>query len=168
MTDFTHDLLALIEAELAQLHDARVLAHVRSLLVPPRLEQRDWDYGAPGEAYPCWMVLEDPSWNIGIAHCSQGFGPRHPWGLLHLKGEFMSMGMDTNWAPRFLNAYFESQMATDLPIWRVFRRPPEEAFPGTPISAPGSWDATWAEVNRLQALHPELRFDCQQSVHVWW
>ena len=66
MTDSTHDLLALIEAELAQLHDARALAHVRSLLVPPRLELRDWDYGAPGEAYPCWMELEDPSWNIGL------------------------------------------------------------------------------------------------------
>jgi len=81
-------LFALIESELSVLRDQRVISHVRSLLVEPRMVMRGWDYGALGESYPCWSVLEDAESNTGIAYCESGFGPRAPWGLVFLSGEY--------------------------------------------------------------------------------
>jgi len=50
-------LTALIERELSALNDPRVINHIRGLLIPPEPQMRPWDYGTPGEAYPCWLVL---------------------------------------------------------------------------------------------------------------
>jgi hypothetical protein len=52
-------LKALIERELAGLSDARVLAHIRGMLIEPYVLLRSWDYGEPGQQHPCWMVLND-------------------------------------------------------------------------------------------------------------
>jgi hypothetical protein len=94
-------LIALIESELTALKDQRVINDIRGLLVRPEPQVRAWDYGAPGEAYPCWVVLEEKSSNTGIAYCESGFGPAMPWGLLFLRGsDHMSMGMDSGWFDR--------------------------------------------------------------------
>jgi hypothetical protein len=80
---------------------------------------RPWDYGRPGEAFPCWLVPEHQASNTGIAYCEQGFGPRCPWGLLFLEGtEHMSMGMDSAWFEYFLEACFEFKASSEVPIWR--------------------------------------------------
>jgi len=156
---------ALVDSELGRLRDQRVVAHIRSLLVTPRAQQRAWDYGEPGQSYPCWLVLAHRPSNTGIAYCEHGFGPKMPWGLLTLEGtEHMSMGMDSGWFDRFPDAYFESHASADLPIWRVFECNGVE-FPGTPITAEGAWDATWAEVKRLRSERPGLRYNCWQSVY---
>ena len=92
--------------ELATLNDRRVIAQLRSFMVARVPQMRAWDYGAAGDAYPCWLVLAQKSQNTGIAYCESGFGPRMPWGLLFLEGtEHMSMGMDSGWFDRFLDAY---------------------------------------------------------------
>ncbi len=83
------------------------------LLVKPRLEDRPWDYG-PDQTYPCWIVLEHPPSNTGIAYCAEGFGPRSPWGLLFLRGEHLGMGMDAGWYTKLEDAFRESR-ACDLP-----------------------------------------------------
>lgn len=70
---------ALVADELGGISDERVLYHIRSLLVEPTVIMRDWDYGAAGEAYPCWAVLDHVKSNTGIAYCESGFGPRTPW-----------------------------------------------------------------------------------------
>jgi hypothetical protein len=156
-------LIALIEVELSGLEDPRVVNHIRGLLVPPEPQMRAWDYGTPGEAYPCWVVLADKSSNTAIAYCESGFGPDMPWGLLFLQGnQHMSMGMDSGWFDHFLDAYFDSPPSTTLPIWRVF----EGSYPGTPVSDEGTWDATWATVNSLRKDRPQLQFNCGQSVYV--
>jgi hypothetical protein len=80
MTLTAESLTAQIERELARLNDRRVIAHIRERLVPPKTQMRPWDYGAPGEAFPCWFVFEDKPINAGIAYCESGFGPRTPWG----------------------------------------------------------------------------------------
>lgn len=49
----------LIDLELESVCDTRVVTHVRGMLVEPYVVLRDWDYGAPGDQYPCWMVLCD-------------------------------------------------------------------------------------------------------------
>jgi len=165
VTITAHRLLELVDAELAELNDARVVAHVRELLVPPVPVVRGWDYGAEDETYPCWSVLEHRTSNTGIAYCESGFGPRDPWGLVFLSGtQHMSMGMDSGWFPRFLDAYFESQAATELAIWRVFQGRLDE-FPGQPLTVEGTWASTWAEVERLRVLHPGNRYHCSQSLY---
>jgi hypothetical protein len=155
-------LIELIEGELSVLKDPRVINHIRGLLVPPEPQMRAWDYGKPGDAFPCWLVLAEKSSNTGIAYCDSGFGPAMPWGLLFLQGDrHMSMGMDSGWFDHFIDAYFESPPSTYLPIWRVF----EGGYPGTPITDEDTWDATWAAVMRFRNERPQLQFNCWQSVY---
>jgi hypothetical protein len=127
-------LKSLIERELESLSDARVLAHIRGLLIEPEVVLREWDYGKPGEKYPCWTVLEHPPSETGIAYCEYGFGPRCPWGLVSLEEseEVGSIGMDSGWFTSLLNAYFESFASAELPIWRVFKE--TSSWPGEPVS----------------------------------
>jgi hypothetical protein len=160
---------ALVERELSNLTDPRVLAFVRSLLVEPRLELRDWDYGEPGQQYPCWIVLDDSAGSdTGIAYCESGFGPKCPWGLLFLEAStseaarYNGMGMDSGWYASFLGAFFESMAATALPIWRVF-----EGVSGVswkPIGPEGEWEATWERVYALRTNAPETPYNVHHSV----
>ena len=166
MTINAEFLIARVEEELASVNDRRVIAHIRSLLVAPAPQMRAWDYGTPGDAFPCWLVLAHQLQNSGIAYCESGFGPRTPWGLLFLEGtRSMSMGTDCGWFDRFLDAYFESPASTELPIWRVFRREGND-FPGAPITDEDGWDATWEKVMRLRSEQPNVGFECWQSVYV--
>ena len=88
---------------------------VRSLLVVPRMEKRAWDYGAAHQTYPCWIVMEHPASNTGVAYCAEGFGPDSPWGLLFLRGPHLGMGMDCSWYASLEDAFRESK-ACDLPL----------------------------------------------------
>jgi len=160
------EIRALVEREIAQLHDERVVRQIRSLLVEPYVVMRDWDYGFEGEAYPCWGVLDHGKSNSGIAYCEYGFGPRSPWGLVSLSGSsHMSIGMDSGWFESFLDAYFESMAAVDLPIWRVFVQK-TGSYPGTSLTDESDWDSTWKEVYRLRQLHPDGRYNCSQNIYV--
>jgi hypothetical protein len=107
------DIESLVQAELSRM-DSAVAAAVQPFLVAPRLEQREWDYGAEGQTYPCWIVLEHQPSNTGISYCAQGFGPKDPWGLLFLRGPHLSMGMDSGWFSSLEDA-FRGSMACDLP-----------------------------------------------------
>jgi hypothetical protein len=49
----------LVESELAGVSDARVVEHIRGMLVEPHVVRCNWDYGEPGEQYPCWFVFQD-------------------------------------------------------------------------------------------------------------
>jgi hypothetical protein len=158
-------LKALIEHELEHLSDARVTAQIRGLLVEPEAVLRNWDYGKPGEQYPCWAVLSDAGSNTGIAYCESGFGPRNPWGLVWLgsgEGEHMSIGMDSSWFSTFIDAYFESSAAAELPIWRVFKT--GSSGIRHPITDENSWEATWQRVTECRNADPESRYDCDHSI----
>lgn len=67
-------LKAMIAEELGRAGDPRLAEGVQPLLVEPRVVMRDWDYGEPGQQFPCWSVLEDPTSGTGMAYCEQGFG----------------------------------------------------------------------------------------------
>ena len=104
----------LVHEQLDRCEDRDTRRQIDQLLVAPRRELRDWDYGEPGEQYPCWVVLEHPASDTAIAYCQQGFGPEHPWGLLALSGPHMSIGMDSGWFPTLPRAFRDS-MAHDEP-----------------------------------------------------
>lgn len=159
-------LQSLIEQDLSTLSDARVIAHLRSLLVSPDPIMRDWDYGVAGQQFLCWTVLAHPTSNTGIAYCERGFGPSTLWGLVTLSGtEQMSIGMDSGWFFSFLDAYFDSFAATDLSIWQVFKQEGDE-FPGTALTIESSWDTAWQMVEELRLADPESRYHCSQSIRL--
>ena len=103
---------ALLEREVRRITQKELVALIRSLRVPTRCELRPWDYGEPGQTYPCWVVLEHPASNTAVAYCEEGFGPGDPWGLLFIDGPHLSMGMDSGWYASLEDAVRES-MAWD-------------------------------------------------------
>jgi hypothetical protein len=161
MTVDAETLKNLINVELAQVQDERVLSHIRAMLIEPYGIMRSWDYGAPGQQYLCWMTLNDPVTGAEIGYCEDGFGPRCPWGLVS-SGTDQHMGMDSGWFTTFMDAYFDSFAVTTLPIWRVVRTEPDGAE--TPLTAEGEWDATWREVKKLRESDPTRRYDCEHSI----
>lgn len=102
----------LLKSELESISDELVLNQLRTLLVEPRCELREWDYGEEGQKYPCWIVADHPPSNTCIAFCDQGFGPTCPWGLLFRTGEHQNMGMDSGWFANLEDAFRQS-MAWD-------------------------------------------------------
>jgi hypothetical protein len=161
----TPTIAKLIERELGLLSDAQVNAHVRALLVEPRMELRNWDYGDPGQQYPCWIVLDDTTHsNSGIAYCEQGFGPRQPWGLLKMRetaGQPGSMGMDSGWFPAFLDAFFDSFAATRLPIWSVFSI--ADGALRQALTEQLSWADAWERCEVIRRSDPSSTFAVHHS-----
>jgi hypothetical protein len=87
----------LVRAELARITEEKLRRAIEQFRIAPRVEEREWDYGEPGQTHPCWMVVEHPPSNFGIAYCEQGFGPSFPWGVIFLVGEQLNIGMDCCW-----------------------------------------------------------------------
>ena len=164
MTDTAVKIRTLLDVELSELNDQRVLSHVRSLLVEPTMIMRDWDYGVSAQSFPCWAVLNHPKSNTGIAYCEFGFGPKTPWGLVALSDpSSMSIGQDSGWFESFTEAYFESFAAADLPIWRVFKQE-GDTYPGKALTPESDWDSTWEEVYRHRAADTDGRYHCAHSI----
>ena len=164
-------LKVLIERELERVSDDRIVAFIRRLLVEPDPVPRDWDYGEPGQQFVCWTVLDDSAGSdTGIAYCDQGFGPRCPWGLVSIsKGRGApggSIGMDSGWLPTFLDAFFESMAATELPHWRVFQRAPDGSL--SALTGEIGWTAAWEQCKALSAENPTGRYDvdCDLAIEV--
>ena len=155
-------LRALIEAELRGVADPRVHEYINGALIEPHVVFGQWDYGEPGQKYPCWVVFDDVRSKAAISYCEYGFGPRCPWGLFGSGDHDQSMGMDSGWFTTFMDAFFGSVAATKLPIWRVFTVGPNGVR--TPLGGEGSWDATWEQIELLRSRDPDGRYDCDHSI----
>ena len=112
MPTTANDVDELVDAELNNIRDGRVLARLRELRIRPKPIKRGWDYGEPDQMHLCWTVLEHAESNTGIAYCGEGFGPEHPWGLIFISGDHMNMGMDSAWF-KSLEAALLDSMAWD-------------------------------------------------------
>jgi len=95
----------IVALEIAAVSQGELIDAMRQCLVPPRLEQREWDYSKESTRHPCWIVLEHRGSNTCIAYCEQGFGPNEPWGLLSISGNDASMGMDDRWYSRLEDCF---------------------------------------------------------------
>jgi hypothetical protein len=154
-----------IDNELTTLSDARVVDQIKKLLVEPRAVLRSWDYGEPGQQYPCWIVFDDPACPYSaIGFCEYGFGPTMPWGLISSGDAVsdMSMGMDSEWFSTFLGAYFGSWAATELPIWHILKEEADGRL--SSLSDAGEWNSTWDRVKELQDSDPGGRYHCRHVV----
>jgi hypothetical protein len=157
-------LKALVEDELTTVLDTRVVAHIRRMLVEPYVLLRSWDYGEPGQEYPCWIVLKDDPSGSAIAYCEYGFGPHCPWGRVWSGAEerHRSMGMDCSWYTRFLNAFFEAMACVGLPIWRVYVV--ELDGKRTAVTDESEWEVTWSRIDDLRRSDPTRRYDVGHSI----
>lgn len=72
------EISSLVERWIERITDQRVVEKIRPLLVTPYPVERLWDYGAPGERFTCWTVLEHVESNTGIAFCSEGLARAEP------------------------------------------------------------------------------------------
>ncbi|MBV9108833.1 MAG: hypothetical protein JO306_05475 [Gemmatimonadetes bacterium] len=123
---------ALVAAQLAMIRDPARREALRARMVEPWVEEREWDYGEPGERYPYWVVAAAPERWIILVHCEQGFGPDRPWGFLPVgEPETASLGMDAQW-----NWYLEEAFVR-AGLWpggaerdEAFHLPPEKRFAG--------------------------------------
>lgn len=113
MRDPAH-LKALIEVEIQRLTDARAAAAIRARLIDPVGVMLDWDYGAPGQQFPGWVVFSDPPTQTEIVFCVEGFGPSRPWGLIMPQGDQRFMGMDSSWFQSLTDAWLDTWVAADL------------------------------------------------------
>lgn len=152
-------LKSMIASELADVSDQRVLDHIQALLIEPKIVLRDWDYGAPNQRFPCWTVFEDRASATVIAFCEQGFGPAYPWGLIHLgEDDGGDIGMDSAWFLNFLDVFYESQSASQLPIWQVVKTSAEGHK--TVLTDDLPWQVAWDEIARLRAADPASQYSC--------
>jgi hypothetical protein len=157
-------LKALIEQELRQLSDTRVIAHARGLLIESKVVIRGWDYGEPWRC-PCWDVLHHDESSSAVAYCESGCGARCPWGLVGMESAGpgnMSMGMDSGWFSTFLDAFFGSFALTTLAIWRVFQT--DSSGVRKPLTGDGSWETTWKRVAEYRQADRTSLCDCDHSI----
>ena len=82
MTCSSGSVQGLVDAQMAIIEDRARREALAQLLVPPRLEEREWDYGAPDTRYPYWVVAEAP--------------------------EFVTLGMDCQWGWCLEEAFIRS------------------------------------------------------------
>jgi hypothetical protein len=109
---------SLVSRELDIIDDPARRAGLEALLIEPRSEERDWDYGAPGDKYPYWVVAESTSRKTMLVHCEGGFGPEMPWGFLFSGDQDHStLGMDSQWCWYLEEAYVRSG------LWTGFVKP---------------------------------------------
>ena len=87
----------LVASEIGRIDQHDLARIITELLIEPREELREWDYGESGEQFPCWIVLEHRQTNTAIAYCDKGFGPDDPWGLLPVDDPRPNIGMDSAW-----------------------------------------------------------------------
>jgi hypothetical protein len=121
---------ALVDAQLALIEDSERREALAKLLVPPRQEERDWDYGVEGEQHPYWVVAEAPARGVILVYCEHGFGPEEPWGFLFTdEPEFTSLGMDSQWGLYLEEAFvFAGLWKGKTSMSDAFHKSPEQRF----------------------------------------
>ena len=71
----------LVEQQLGKITDASIIAGLRSFLITPRKETRDWGWSEPIQTFPVWIVAESEVYDYCLLFSDYGFGPENPWGL---------------------------------------------------------------------------------------
>lgn len=89
------DIESLTTAELGRIRDPARRARAAAILITPRVQSIEWDYGVPGERLDCWMVGMRSDGRVAVVYCDLGFGPERPWGFVFPDDD--SVGMASQW-----------------------------------------------------------------------
>ncbi|HWZ58101.1 MAG TPA: hypothetical protein VNW46_03920 [Gemmatimonadaceae bacterium] len=133
MADSAH-IQALVDAQLALMTDGARRDALTRLLVPPHAQERAWDYGAPGERYPYWVVAEAPERGMILVYSDRGFGPEMPWGFLFTDApDFATLGMDSQWGWYLEEAFVNSGLwEGETGVDEAYHLSPQDRFPPPP------------------------------------
>ena len=125
---------ALVQDQLALIRNEARKRALQAILVEPRMEDREWDYGEAGERYRYWVVAEESQSGVILVYCEQGFGPESPWGfLLTRDDQETTLGMDSQW-----NWYLEKAfIRAGLWAGETFRNEPWHLPPEIRFKTPG-------------------------------
>lgn len=108
----TDQIVKLVSCEIDKIEQVDLIQVIQNLVILPRKELCDWDYGKSDEQVLCWVVAEHLQSNTGIAYSEQGFGPKYSWGLLSIDGPHLSIGTDASWFTSLEDAVRQA------PFWR--------------------------------------------------
>jgi hypothetical protein len=68
METLTRDQVAsLVREQLERIRDSTVREVLGSFIAEPVRRLLDWDYGPPGQRFPCWIVASDPATDSALA-----------------------------------------------------------------------------------------------------
>jgi hypothetical protein len=76
----------------------------------------------------------------------------------------MSMGMDSGWFPTFLEAFFNSQTAIQLPIWQVFKVDSDTLDVKDAVTGELEWSAAWRQCENLRGANPDSNYIVRQPI----
>ncbi len=94
MTSDIAKIKALVDEELACILPIERRNELATFLREPRAATLGWDYGAPDERVPVWIVGQSTDL-AALVYSDTGFGPDFPWGYVLLSLD--SCGMDSQW-----------------------------------------------------------------------
>jgi hypothetical protein len=154
MAKSSEDVAALAAEQLATIRDAVVRDALRALLQTPSRHLRDWDYGVAGEQFECWAVAVDPESDTALVYSEHGFGPVHPWGLVSASER--RFGMDSGWFLRLEDAFVDSSMGADLPVWNVVAE--GRAGPERTLASSLTMDEAFRKRDQVAAADPGGRY----------
>ena len=137
------EVVSLVRNEIETIVDPVVREALSSRVLEPRSYPRDWDYGAPGERYPCWTIVEDATSDTAIVYSVHGHGPGSPWGLVSISN--LWFGMDAGWHLRLEDAFVESHIGSALRIWDLV------SPNGTVVLSSSTLDEVFAERAKIDA-----------------
>jgi hypothetical protein len=63
----TEEIVRLVETEIAAIADERKRKVLEEFLVTPQLQMREWEWSAPIEKFPCWIVADLRERDVAIA-----------------------------------------------------------------------------------------------------
>lgn len=102
----------LVEGAAGKIADPDIAKGLRTFLIPPRQEQRTWNWHKPYVKYPGWVVAESSRYDYGIVFSDYGFTPECPWGLVFSShGDFDA---DYCWYASLEQAYRESRLREEF------------------------------------------------------
>ena len=95
MTSDIAKIKALVDEELARILPIERRNELAPFLREPRATTLGWDYGAPDERVPVWIVGQSTDGEAAVVYSDTGFGPVFPWGYVWVSQD--SCGMDSQW-----------------------------------------------------------------------
>src|SRR5579872_2643825 len=95
MVESPEQLENIIHAELQRFRIPEMREFARQHLIFPKLHYRQWDYSSEPVSYPCWLIADFGTNDLGIAYSEYGHGKLDPWSVVLISGE--SFERDDSW-----------------------------------------------------------------------
>ena len=103
----TEEIQSLVEKQIEKI-DTSITAGLRTFLIQPRLETRDWGWSEPIRAFPVWIIAESKRYDYCLLYSDYGFGPANPWGLGF--SSYKGFDADYCWYGSLEDAYKDSRL----------------------------------------------------------